>query len=109
MYVFFDAPIRVKGIVEGNSLVIHGPTVQREIQLWVQAGIPPAVALQAATYNAAKLLGVSNRVGLVKKGYEATLVIVDGNPLQDVNAIEHISSVFFKGERVDRQDLFEQK
>ena len=46
----------VTGSDAGNMLVFHGPTVHRELQLWVEAGIPPAVALQAATLNAAKLL-----------------------------------------------------
>ena len=36
-------------------------------------------------------------------------VLVDGNPLVDVSATERISSVIFRGERVDRQDLFDQK
>ena len=53
----------VTGSDAGNPLVIHGPTVQHEMQLWVQAGIPPAVALQAATSNAARLLRVDNRTG----------------------------------------------
>jgi imidazolonepropionase-like amidohydrolase len=65
--------------------------------------------LRAATYNAARLLGVSNRIGLVKAGYEASLLLVDGNPLQDVTATERISAVYFKGERMDRQGLFDQK
>ena len=39
----------VTGSDAGNFLVFHGPTVQREIELWVAAGIPPEVALQAAT------------------------------------------------------------
>ena len=46
----------VTGSDAGNMLVFHGPTVQHELQLWVEAGIPPAVALQAATWNAARLL-----------------------------------------------------
>ena len=70
-------PNRVTGSDAGNLLVIHGPTVQHEMQLWVQAGIPAKAALQAATYNAAKLLGVSDRVGLIRKGHEATLILVE--------------------------------
>ncbi|MBK5291919.1 MAG: amidohydrolase family protein [Acidobacteriia bacterium] len=101
--------VLVTGSDAGNMLVIHGPTVHRELQLWVAAGIPQAVAIQAATHNAAKLLGAGGRVGLIKEGYEATLLLVDGNPLQDITSTERISSIFFKGERVDRQGLFDQK
>ena len=99
----------VTGSDAGNFLILHGPTVQREIELWVAAGIPPEVALQAATANAAKLLRADDRIGTVEKGKEASLLVVDGNPLQDVRALSAISNVFLKGERVARTTLFEQK
>lgn len=99
----------VAGTDAGNPLVLHGPGIHRELQLWVEAGVPPAVALQAATYNNARLLRAENRIGLIKKGYEASLLLVDGNPVEEIAATERISSVFFKGERVDRSDLFDQK
>src|SRR4029077_18398232 len=93
----------------GNLLVMHGPTVQRELELWVEAGIPTDVVLQAATLNAAKVLRADQRIGTLEKGKEASLLIVDGNPLQDIHALSSISTVFFKGERVVRSELFEQK
>jgi len=83
--------------------------VQREIELWVAAGIPPEVALQAATFNAARLLRADNRIGTIEKGKEASLLVVDGNPLQDVHALSAILVVMMKGERVVRSELFEQK
>lgn len=99
----------VTGSDAGNFLVMHGPTVQHEIELWVAAGIPVDVALQAATYNAAKLLRVDHRIGTIEKGKEASLFIVDGNPLQDVRALSSISVVLMKGEYVARREIFEQK
>ena len=99
----------VAGSGGGNPMMVHGPGIHRELQLWVQAGIPPAAALQGATYNAARLLRADQRIGLIRKGYEASLLLVDGNPLQDISATERISTVFFKGERVNRADIFEQK
>ena len=99
----------VTGSDAGNMLVMHGPTVHRELQLWVQAGIPPQAALQAATYNAAKLLRADKRIGLIRKGYEANILVVDGDPLRDISATERISIVFLKGERIDRSGLFDQQ
>ncbi len=99
----------VTGTDAGNPMVVHGPSVHRELQLWVEAGIPAAAALQGATYNAAKLLRADQRIGLIRKGYDASLLLVDGNPLQDISATERISTVFLKGERVNRSDLFDQK
>ncbi|MGA8152018.1 MAG: amidohydrolase family protein [Terriglobales bacterium] len=98
----------VTGSDAGNYLVIHGPTVQHELELWVQAGIPTAVALQAATYNAARLLRKDNQIGSIRPGNAADLLVVDGNPLEDITATERISLVVFKGERIDRTELFDQ-
>jgi imidazolonepropionase-like amidohydrolase len=97
----------VTGSDAGNMLVFHGPTVHRELQLWVEAGIPPVVALQAATYNAAKLLRADARIGLVATGHDANLLVVDGDPTRDISATERISMVVLKGERVRRVDLFD--
>jgi imidazolonepropionase-like amidohydrolase len=99
----------VTGSDAGNFLILHGPTVQHELALWVRAGIPPAVALQAATYNAARLLGADNHIGSIRAGNDADLLVVDGNPLDDIGAVERISIVFFKGEQLDRSDLFNQE
>jgi len=99
----------VMGSDSGNPMVFHGPSLHHELQLWVQAGIPVMVALQAATVNAAKLLGASEHIGAIRQGMDANLLLVDGNPLQDVAATERISLVVFKGERIRRAALFEQK
>jgi imidazolonepropionase-like amidohydrolase/ABC-type multidrug transport system permease subunit len=99
----------VTGTDSGNPMLIHGPALHRELQLWVKAGIPAAVALQAATYNGARLLRADSRIGLIRKGYEATLLLVDGNPLEDISATERISMILFKGEHIGRSELFKQK
>jgi imidazolonepropionase-like amidohydrolase len=99
----------VTGSDAGNPLIVHGPTVQHEMELWVKAGISPAVALQAATQNAARLLRADNHFGSIRPGNDANLLVVDGNPLEDITATERISMVVFKGERVDRTGLFDQQ
>ena len=93
----------------GNLLVFHGGTIQREMKLWVDAGIPAEVALQAATWNNARLLGAADRIGKIAEGYEANLLLVDGNPFEEIEALERISVVVYKGERVNRNDLFTQE
>lgn len=98
----------IAGSDAGNMLVIHGPTVQHELELWVKAGVPPAVALQAATYNAAKILRADGRMGLIEQGRDANLVLLDGDPVEDIANTEHIYSVMFRGERIDRSELFKQ-
>lgn len=98
----------ITGSDAGNMLVIHGPTIQHEMELWVKAGIPPGIALRAATYNAAKALRAEDRIGLIAPQHDATLVLLDGDPVQDITASERIASVFFKGEEVSRRDLLSQ-
>ena len=99
----------VMGTDSGNPLVFPGPSMHHELQLWVRAGIPAAVALQAATGNGAALVRAGEHIGGIRKGMDADLLLVDGNPLQDIGATERISLVVFKGERLQRPDLFDQK
>lgn len=98
----------IAGSDAGNMLVIHGPTIQHELELWVKSGIPPAIALQAATLNAAKALRADQRIGSIQPGRDATLVILDGDPLEDISNTERIATVMFRGERIDRSELFNQ-
>jgi imidazolonepropionase-like amidohydrolase len=99
----------VTGSDAGNPLTLHGPTIQRELELWVEAGIPPAIALEAATYNGARLLGTASHAGLVKEGYDANLILVDGNPLKEIKQMESIRTVILKGEQIGRSGLFDQE
>ena len=97
----------ITGSDAGNPMVIHGPTVQHELELWVNAKIPASVALQAATYNAAKALHRENRIGLIKEGMEATFLLLDGDPQQNISATEQINAVYLRGEHIDRSELFD--
>ena len=84
---------------------------QQDINLWGVGSTSRTrmMARYAAEVSAMAAVGLSSRIGTVEKGKEATLLIVDGNPLQDVRALSSISTVFMKGERVVRTELFEQK
>jgi imidazolonepropionase-like amidohydrolase len=95
------------GTDSGNLLLIHGPSLHRELQLWAQAGVPADAALRAATWSAAKALRAEGRIGSIAKGRDATLLMLDGNPLQDISATERISVLYYKGERIGRSGLFE--
>ena len=95
----------IAGSDAGNAMLFHGPAVQHELALWVDAGVPAKEALRAATLNAARALGADARFGSITKGKEATLVVVNGNPLQDIRALELVSIVMQKGEYVDRAGL----
>lgn len=60
----------------------------KQFAVLVRVGMSPAAAIQSATWNAADLIGWSDRVGIVASGRFADLVAVDGDPLQDVSLLE---------------------
>ncbi len=108
MHAYRLGVLLITGSDAGNMLVIHGPTVQHEMELWVKAGIPPAVALQAATSNASQVLRASKRIGLIQPGLDATFILLDGDPTADISVTEHLNAVYFKGEHIDRTELLRQ-
>jgi imidazolonepropionase-like amidohydrolase len=69
-----------------------------EFAVMVKLGLTPLQSIQAATINAADLLGWSDRIGAVEPGKWADLIAVDGDPLQDVTALEHVKFVMKGGE-----------
>jgi len=74
----------------------HG-TQAREFVLMVKFGMSPLAALQAGTLNGAKLLGWQNQIGALKPGYDADIIAVPGDPLQDIAALQKVSFVMKDG------------
>jgi imidazolonepropionase-like amidohydrolase len=72
--------------------------VPSEIAELVKYGLPPMYAIQAGSSRAAELLGVSERTGSIKAGYEADLLVVDGNPLADIGALKKVVLVINDGQ-----------
>lgn len=71
-----------------------------EFAVMVKLGMTPLGAIQAATINAADLLGWSDRVGSLETGRFADLVAVEGDPLKDVTILENVKIVMKGGEVV---------
>jgi imidazolonepropionase-like amidohydrolase len=67
---------------------VHGNNAQ-ELQCLVDAGMSPMQALQAATGQAAECLGLEADLGTIAPGKLADLVVVAGNPLQDITLLQH--------------------
>ncbi len=64
------------------------PPLRGELQAMERAGVERAVALRAGTTFAARLLGIQDRTGQVKAGYEADFLVVSANPLEDLGALD---------------------
>ena len=69
-----------------------------EVEHFVRLGMTPFEALQTATINAAELLQVDDSTGRIAVGYEADLILVPGNPLSDVAALQDVLMVISNGE-----------
>jgi imidazolonepropionase-like amidohydrolase len=74
----------------------HG-TQAREFVLMVKFGMSPLAALQAGTLNGAKLLGWQNQIGALKPGYDADIIAVPGDPLQDIAALQKVTFIMKNG------------
>ena len=74
----------------------HG-TQARELELMVQYGMKPLEALQADLLNGARLLDWEHELGALKAGYNADIIAVPGNPLDDIRVLEQVSFVMKGG------------
>ena len=74
-----------------------------EIEFMVDAGMSPAAALRAATYNAARHIGRDEEIGSLAVGKVADLLIIQGNPLSDITRLRYIDTVIQAGEIVRRR------
>lgn len=74
----------------------HGMNAH-EFAVMVSLGMTPLQSIQAATINAADLLGWSGKVGAIESGNWADLIAVDGDPVQDVTVLEHVKFVMKGG------------
>jgi imidazolonepropionase-like amidohydrolase len=74
----------------------HGRNAD-EFALMVQHGMNPTQAIQAATVNAAELLGLSGQIGSIEPGKSADLIAVAGDPLADIAVLKNVGFVMARG------------
>jgi imidazolonepropionase-like amidohydrolase len=77
--------------------VLPGFGDQRGIELLVDAGFTPVEAIHIATQNGATFLGESDSIGSIAAGKAADLVVISGNPAQNIEDIENVQMVFKDG------------
>ncbi|HVE91750.1 MAG TPA: amidohydrolase family protein [Actinomycetota bacterium] len=85
-----------------NPGTLHGASVHRELELLVEAGMAPEAALSGATGAAARCFRLLDR-GVIAAGKAADLVLVSGDPTQDILATRDIRQVWKAGVRFDRE------
>ena len=103
----FTTLLRIVGMMSAEGVPLmtgldgaRGKTIADEIQLLVRAGMTPAAALRAATIAPAEFLGMEESLGTIAPGKMADLVILNGNPLDDVTVTRHVHGVVKTGRLV---------
>jgi imidazolonepropionase-like amidohydrolase len=87
--------------------LLPGFAYHRELLAMTYAGIPNASVLKAATINGARALKVDDQLGSIEPGKLADLVIVQGNPLQDIKAARNVRMVIKDGVAYDPEELLQ--
>jgi imidazolonepropionase-like amidohydrolase len=87
--------------------VLPGFGDQRGIELLVDAGFTPVEAIHIATQNGAQFLGESENIGSIAAGKAADLVVLSGNPAQNIDDIENVQLVFKDGIGFDPAKLIQ--
>ena len=102
------APLLIIGTDEPvYTTLLPGFAYHRELTAMVWAGIPIADVLKAATINGARALAVDDKLGSIEVGKLADLVIVSGNPLEDITHTRNIKLVIKNGETYHPGELLE--
>lgn len=89
----------------GIPTLIPGISLHDELALLVEAGLAPLEALRAATLNPARVFGLADSLGTIEAGKLADLVLLDANPLEDIDNTRRIRAVVADGRVHRRADL----
>jgi hypothetical protein len=66
---------------------MYGFGISRELELQEEAGFEPLEVLEHATWNGARMLGLDDRLGKVREGFIGDLLVVNGNPLENLKLL----------------------
>jgi imidazolonepropionase-like amidohydrolase len=85
-----------------NFELVPGASLHYELELLVEAGIPPLEVIKIATRNGAQALGIEKDVGTIVPGKQADMMILSDNPMDDISNTKKIEAVISDGQFVDR-------
>jgi imidazolonepropionase-like amidohydrolase len=88
-------------IVPGSDTGLVGYGLQRELEIYVEAGMTPLEAIQSATIVAARAMKMDGELGTVEAGKRADLILVEGNPAADIHEIRKVRQVVIGGRLYD--------
>jgi imidazolonepropionase-like amidohydrolase len=93
-------------IVAGTDQAVPGHSLHREIELYVQAGFSPMEAIQAATIVPARVMGLEKSLGTIEVGKRADVIIINGDPIEDIRNTRNVEKVISNGIMYDAAELW---
>jgi imidazolonepropionase-like amidohydrolase len=93
-------------IVAGTDQAVPGYSLHREIEIYNQAGFTPMEAIQATTIVPARAMGMDKELGTVEAGKRADLIVINGNPLEDIHATRNVEFVITNGVMYNSAELW---
>lgn len=98
----YDAGVPIlAGTDPPNVGINYGTDLYNELKLLAEAGIPNLDVIKGATSHTAKAFGLE-KSGYLQNGFKADMILIDGNPFADIEAISNINSVWKRGRKVTR-------
>lgn len=94
-------------VVAGTDQTVPGYSLHREIELYVQAGFTPMEAIQAATIVPARVMGLDRESGTLERGKRGDLILIDGNPLEDIHNTRNVEFVITNGVMYHTAELWQ--
>jgi imidazolonepropionase-like amidohydrolase len=94
-------------IVAGTDQAVPGHSLHREIELYVQSGFTPMEAIQAATTVPARVMGLDKELGTIETGKRADLILISGDPLQDIHNTRNVEYVITNGTMYHTAELWQ--
>jgi imidazolonepropionase-like amidohydrolase len=104
-FMFANGVPMLAGSDSMNPYIFPGFSIHDELAYFVESGVTPLGALQAATLNPALFMNAKEKYGSVAPGKLADLVLLDADPLADIHNTSKIYEVFLAGEEFDRARL----
>jgi imidazolonepropionase-like amidohydrolase len=86
-----------------NFDLVPGASLHHELELLVEAGVPPLDVIKIATRNGAQALGIEEDVGTIESGKQADMIILSDDPVDDINNTRKIEAVISDGQFVNRR------
>ncbi len=89
-----------------NFDLVPGVSLHHELEILVEAGIPPLEVIKIATKNGAQALGIEEDAGTIEAGKQADMLILSDNPVDEISNTKKVEAVINNGQFVEINNTF---